>query len=109
MYQALKEKKVDLIAANSTDGLIPALKLTILADDKQYFPPYEAVPIFNRSTLTKYPDLQGAIDKLAGVISTETMQQMNYRVDNQSIPVEQVVREFLESKPQLRSAVKQPA
>jgi osmoprotectant transport system permease protein len=109
MYQALKEKKVDLIAANSTDGLIPALKLTILADDKQYFPPYEAVPIFNRSTLTKYPDLQSAIDKLTGVISTETMQQMNYRVDNQSIPVEQVVREFLESKPQLRSPVKQPA
>ncbi len=102
IYQALKEKKVDLIAANSTDGLIPALKLQILADDKNYFPPYEAVPIFNRATLTKYPDLQVAIDKLAGVISTEAMQQMNYLVDNRSIPVERVVSEFLASKPQLR-------
>ena len=102
LYQALKEKQVDLIAANSTDGLIPALKLQILADDKNYFPPYEAVPVFNRSTLTKYPALQTAISKLAGVISTEAMQQMNYRVDNRSIPIERVVREFLASKPQLR-------
>ncbi len=106
MYQALKEKKVDLIAANSTDGLIPALKLTILTDDKKYFPPYEAVPIFNRSTLTKYPELEPAIAKLAGVISTAAMQQMNYRVDNQSIPVERVAREFLASQPQLQSPVK---
>ena len=44
MYQALKEKKVDFIAASSTDGLIPVLNLVILADDKQYFPPYEACP-----------------------------------------------------------------
>jgi osmoprotectant transport system permease protein len=102
LYQALKEKQVDLIAANSTDGMIPALKLQILADDKNYFPPYEAVPVFSRATLTKYPTLQTAIDKLAGVISTEAMQQMNYRVDNRSIPVERVVREFLASKPQLR-------
>jgi osmoprotectant transport system permease protein len=98
MYQALKEKKVDLIAANSTDGLIPALKLQILADDKNYFPPYEAVPVFNQATLNKYPSLQPAIAKLAGVISTEAMQQMNYRVDNRSIPVERVVSEFLASK-----------
>jgi osmoprotectant transport system permease protein len=102
LYQALKQKQVDLIAANSTDGLIPALKLQILADDRNYFPPYEGVPIFNRATLAKYPVLQTAIAKLAGVISTEAMQQMNYRVDSRSIPIERVVREFLASKPQLR-------
>lgn len=96
MYQALKEKKVDLIAANSTDGLIPALNLTILADDRHYFPPYDAVPIFNQATLKKYPELEKVIDKLAGSISTEAMQQMNYRVDNESRPVERVVREFIQ-------------
>jgi osmoprotectant transport system permease protein len=101
MYQALKEKKVDLIAANSTDGLIPALNLTILADDRHYFPPYDAVPIFNQATLKKYPELEKVIDKLAGAISTEAMQQMNYRVDNESRPVERVVREFIQSQAQL--------
>ncbi|MBW4642271.1 MAG: ABC transporter permease subunit [Goleter apudmare HA4340-LM2] len=95
MYQALKEKKVDFIAANSTDGLIPALNLLILDDDKQYFPPYQAVPVFNQATLRKYPELGVAINQLAGLISTAEMQKMNYQVDNQSRPVEQVVEEFL--------------
>ncbi len=98
MYQALKEKKVDLIAANSTDGLIPVLDLVILEDDKQYFPPYQAVPIFNRAVLTKYPKLRSAIKQLAGLISTKDIQNMNYRVDNKSMPVDRVVREWLNSK-----------
>ena len=83
MYKALTEKKVDLIAANSTDGLIPVLKLVILEDDKQYFPPYQAVPVFNQATLEKYPELRGVIEGLAGEISTVEMQKMNYQVDNQ--------------------------
>ncbi|MBD2691920.1 glycine betaine ABC transporter substrate-binding protein [Anabaena catenula] len=101
MYQALKEKKVDLIAANSTDGLIPVLNLVILADDKNYFPPYEAVPIFNQEILKKYPELREAINQLAGLISTEEIQKMNYQVDNQSRPVEAVVRGFLQTKSKL--------
>jgi osmoprotectant transport system permease protein len=103
MYKALSEKKVDLIAANSTDGLIPVLKLVILEDDKKYFPPYEAVPIFNQAILNKYPELQAAINQLSGLISNEEMQNMNYQVDNQSRPVEEVVKEFIKTKSQLES------
>ncbi|BAY76560.1 substrate-binding region of ABC-type glycine betaine transport system [Nostoc linckia NIES-25] len=98
IYQAIKEKKVDLIAGNSTDGLIAVLNLVILEDDKKYFPPYEAVPVFNQAILERYPELRKAINQLAGLISTEEMQKMNYQVDNQSLPVEQVVREWLKSK-----------
>jgi osmoprotectant transport system permease protein len=98
MYQALKEQKVDLIAANSTDGLIPVLDLVILADDQKYFPPYQAVPIFNQAILTKYPELRPAIDRLAGMISTKDIQNMNYQVDNKSMPVDRVVRAWLKSK-----------
>ncbi len=101
MYQALKEKKVDLIAGDSTAGLIPVLNLFILEDDKKYFPPYEAVPVFNQEILKKYPKLGEAINQLSGLISTEEMQKMNYQVDNQSRPVAQVVREFIKSKPEL--------
>ncbi|MGM3309452.1 glycine betaine ABC transporter substrate-binding protein [Anabaena sp. WFMT] len=101
MYQALKEKKVDLIAANSTDGLIPVLNLVILEDDKSYFPPYQAIPIFSQATLKKYPELRTSINQLAGLVSTEEMQKMNYQVDNKSRPVEQVVNEFLKSKSKL--------
>ena len=98
MYQALAQKKVDLIAGNSTDGLIPVLNLFILEDDKNYFPPYQAVPIFNQATLQKYPQVRDAIAQLSGLISNEEMQKMNYQVDNQSRPAEIVVREWLKSK-----------
>ena len=98
MYQALKQKSVDLIAANSTDGLISVLNLVILADDKKYFPPYQAVPIFNQATLTKYPELVAVINQLAGAISTQDIQNMNYLVDNRSRSVAIVVKEWLKSK-----------
>lgn len=98
MYEALKQKQVDLIAANSTDGLIPVLDLVILADDKKYFPPYQAVPVFNQQILEKYPELEPAINQLVGKISTTQMQKMNYQVDNQSLAVEDVVREWLKSE-----------
>ena len=95
MYKALVAKQVDLVAGNSTDGLIPILNLVVLEDDKRYFPPYEAVPIFNQETLTKYPQIVEAISQLAGTISAEAIQQMNYQVDEQSLPVEEVVNQFL--------------
>ena len=98
MYQALKDKQVDLIAANSTDGLIPVLDLVILEDDKKYFPPYQAVPVFNQATLTKYPELRSVVNQLAGLISTKDIQDMNYQVDNKSMPIDRVVRAWLKSK-----------
>ena len=98
MYQALKDKSVDLIAASSTDGLIPILNLVVLEDDKKYFPPYQAVPVFNQATLKKYPEVRTAIARLAGLISTQDIQKMNYQVDNRSMPAAQVVRAWLKSK-----------
>jgi osmoprotectant transport system permease protein len=98
IYQALANKKVDIVAGNSTDGLISVFNLFILEDDKKYFPPYEAVPIFNQNTLTKYPQLKDAIAQLTGKITAKEMQQMNYQVDDRSVPVKQVVAEFLSAK-----------
>jgi osmoprotectant transport system permease protein len=98
IYQALANNKVDIVAGNSTDGLIPVLNLFILKDDKKYFPPYEAVPIFNQNTMTKYPQLKDAIAQLTGKITAKEMQQMNYQVDDRSVPVKQVVAKFLSTK-----------
>ena len=98
MYKALAEGQVDLVAGNSTDGLISVLNLFMLKDDKQYFPPYEAVPVFNQEFLEEYPEVEEAVSQLTGLISAEEMRQMNYLVDNETRPIEEVVREFLESK-----------
>ncbi|MDJ0650956.1 MAG: glycine betaine ABC transporter substrate-binding protein [Xenococcaceae cyanobacterium MO_188.B19] len=99
MYKALAQKQVDLVAGNSTDGLIPVLKLVVLEDDKKYFPPYEAVPVFNQETLAKYREIEPALANLAGFITAEQMQQMNYEVDNQLRPVAEVVKEFFTKNP----------
>jgi osmoprotectant transport system substrate-binding protein len=98
LTRALKDKQVDLIAGNNTDGLIPALDLFVLEDDRHYFPPYEAVPVVRREALTQHPGLGNAIDKLAGKISDEEMRQLNYRVDGQHRDPKQVVAEFRHSK-----------
>jgi osmoprotectant transport system substrate-binding protein len=95
LTRALKDKQVDLIAGNTTDGLIPALDLFVLEDDKHYFPPYEALPIIRQEALTRHPEVRGALDELAGKISDADMRQLNYAVDGQHQDVKQVVREFL--------------
>jgi osmoprotectant transport system substrate-binding protein len=98
LTRALKEHQVDLIAGNMTDGLIPALDLFVLADDKRYFPPYEAVPVIRQQTLTEHPEIRAALDSLAGKISDEEMRRLNYQVDGKKRDVKDVVRELLRSK-----------
>jgi osmoprotectant transport system substrate-binding protein len=95
LYRALQEKQVDLVAGNSTDGAITALDLFVLADDRRYFPPYEAVPIVRRATLDKFPALRPTLEKLAGTITDADMRRMNYAVDGAHRDVAEVVREFL--------------
>lgn len=95
MYQAIREKKVDLISGFSTDGRIKAYNLRGLQDDLGYFPPYYAAPLVRGETLRAYPQLQDALTKLAGKISNEKMAELNYQVDRLKRPTMQVVREFL--------------
>jgi glycine betaine/choline ABC-type transport system substrate-binding protein len=98
LTRALKDHQVDLIAGNMTDGLIPALDLFVLEDDKHYFPPYEAVAVVREQTLEEYPEIRGALAELGGKISDAEMRQLNYAVDGQKKDVKQVVADFLRSK-----------
>jgi osmoprotectant transport system substrate-binding protein len=98
LARALKDKQVDLAAGNTTDGLIPALDLFVLEDDKHYFPPYEAVPIIRQEMLAHHPEVGQALNELAGKISDDDMRQLNYAVDGQHRDVKQVVGEFLRKK-----------
>ena len=98
LARALKEKQVDLIAGNTTDGLIPALDLIVLEDDRHYFPPYEAVAVIRQPTLARHPEVGRALDELAGKISDQDMQQLNYVVDGQHRDIKEVVQDFLKKK-----------
>jgi osmoprotectant transport system substrate-binding protein len=98
LYRALKEKQVDLVAGNSTDGLIVALDLAVLDDDLHYFPPYDAVPIVREEVLARHPTVLHALTELGGKISAEEMRRLNYAVDGEHRDVKQVVRDFLQAK-----------
>ena len=98
MYRALAAKNVDLVAGGPTDGLISVLNLFMLEDDKNYFPPYEAVPIFNQATLKQYPQLKPIIEELSGQISFQEMRELNYLVDYKKKSVKKVVKDFLSKK-----------
>lgn len=94
IYRALVEHQVDVVAGNSTDGLIDALGLVALVDNLHYFPPYDAVPIVRESTLRWFPQLRGALADLGGKLSESDIRKLNYAVDAQHQDVAAVVREF---------------
>jgi osmoprotectant transport system substrate-binding protein len=97
IYRALQDHKVDIVAGNSTDGVIDSLHLTILEDDRHYFPPYDAVPIVRRATLEKFPQLRGTLAELAGKITGADIRHLNYLVDGEQRDVAAVVREYRQS------------
>ena len=94
LYRALMEHQVDMIAASSTDGPIQALHLTVLEDDRHYFPPYQAVPLVRDDALARWPEIGVALSALAGRITADDMRAMNEAVDGQHRDPAEVVREF---------------
>lgn len=95
LYQALEARKVDLIAANSTDGLVSALDVKVLEDDRGYFPPYECAVVARTDTLGRFPRLRAAIGELSGRLTDDAMRRLNYQVDGRHRAVAEVAAEFL--------------
>jgi osmoprotectant transport system substrate-binding protein len=95
LYRALQNNQVDMVAGSNTDGLIAALDLVVLEDDRHYFPPYDAVPIVRRATLDRHPEVAAALQKLSGRISADDMRRMNYAVDGEKKDAAAVVKDFL--------------
>jgi osmoprotectant transport system substrate-binding protein len=98
LARTLQGHQIDIAAGNTTDGLIPALDFFVLEDDKHYFPPYEAVPVIRQQALQQHPELTQVLSQLAGKISDQEMQKLNYSVDGQHRDATEVVREFLHQK-----------
>lgn len=94
-YRALADGQVDLIAGNSTDGLIAALDLVALRDDRHYFPPYQAAPVMRAALLKRHPEVRAALDELAGSISDDEMRHLNALADVQHRELRTIAREWL--------------
>jgi osmoprotectant transport system substrate-binding protein len=98
LYRALVDHQVDIVAGNSTDGLIDSLHLLALEDNLHYFPPYDAVPIVRHDAFEKFPQLRAALDDLHNKISAADMRHLNAQVDADQRDVAAVVRAFRAAK-----------
>lgn len=94
LYRAMEQKQVDMVAASSTDGMLATLGLRVLEDDQHFFPPYEAVILVRKNTLTEHANLRGCLEALSGSISAEEMRRMNRQADSGG-SMEQIARDFL--------------
>jgi len=96
LYRSLQNHAVDIVAGSNTDGLIAALGLVVLEDDRHYFPPYDAVPIVRSKLLHRFSSARSAFHGLAGRITADDMRKMNYAVDGEKKDAAAVAREFLQ-------------
>jgi osmoprotectant transport system substrate-binding protein len=93
LYKSLVEKRVDMVVGSMTDPFIDILGLTVLDDDRKYFPQYDAALVVRTACLNSHPHLREALEKLSGKISDEEMRTMNHEVLSSS--AEAVAKSFL--------------
>jgi osmoprotectant transport system permease protein len=94
-YVALTNGGTDVVDAFSTDGLLKKFNLAVLKDDKDYFPPYYAIPLIRDETLKAYPEVEPLLDELGKLLTNETMMNLNYQVDIEQKKPEDVAHQFL--------------
>ncbi len=95
IFRALRDGQIDVGVANSTDGLIAAMNLRMLEDDRKYFPPYDAAMVARSDTLSRFPKLRGVLDALGGTLDEARMQLLNHEIDGKQRRLEEVAREVL--------------
>jgi osmoprotectant transport system substrate-binding protein len=98
VYQALRDKQVDVGLVFATDGRIPAFDFVVLQDDKGFFPSYALTPVVRKETLDKNPKLAEALNALSAKLDDNTMAKLNASVDVDKKTVEEVSTSFLKSQ-----------
>ncbi|WP_119461580.1 glycine betaine ABC transporter substrate-binding protein [Rhodospirillaceae bacterium SYSU D60014] len=97
-YKALANGDVDIVSVQATDGLIAAMDLTLLKDDKEFFPNYALTPVIRQDTLEEHPGLKDILESLSTGLDDPTMQRLNGEVDVQQKTIEDVARSYLEEQ-----------
>ena len=96
VYQAAANGKMDVVLAYTSDGRISAFDLKVLEDDKHFFPPYDTSAVARNEVLDDHPELKDILQKLSDKISTEKMQELNYKADGNMREPSIIAKEFLE-------------
>jgi len=95
LYRALEQGQVNMVAGNTTDGMLSVLDVKVLDDDQKAFPPYQASLVARFAALREHPGLEAALTQLSGKIDGKEIQKLNYEVDGHHRPARDVAAEFL--------------
>lgn len=96
-YTAIENNETQITEAFSTDGMLAEYELVVLEDDKNFFPPYHAVPVIREDTAQNHPEVLAELEKLNGFIDEDSMRQLNYRVDVLKENPREVAEDFLKT------------
>ncbi len=99
IYRAVAAGEIDVTAGDATSGLIDALHLAVLEDDRHYFPVYDAVPVARAAALRAAPAMAEALRGLEGRLTADRMRLMNAAVDRDRQAPADVARAFLQTLP----------
>jgi len=97
-YQALAGKQIDVVNGYSTDGMISAMKLVRLRDDKNLWPPYYLAPVVRKDALDANPKIAEVLNRVSAMLNEASMAEMNYKVDGDKMEPKDVARDFLKAK-----------
>ena len=97
-YRALQSAEIDLTDAYTTDGTLPQFDLTLLEDDRDFFPKYYGVVVARAELAQRYPRSWAALRRLDGRLDEPTMISLNAGVDNKLRSVEETARTFLRAR-----------
>ncbi|MFC2424870.1 glycine betaine ABC transporter substrate-binding protein [Fusobacterium polymorphum] len=97
-YQAMKDKKIDVMVIFTTDGQLAISDVVVLEDDKKMYPSYRAGTVVRSEILSQHPELKGVLEKLNNILDDKTMADLNYQVESKGKKPEDVAREYLQEK-----------
>ncbi len=98
LYQALRDKQVDVSLVFATDGRVPAFNFVVLKDDKGFFPAYALAPVVTKKYLDANPRLTEILNALSAKLDDTTMARLNASVDVDKKAVDDVAQTFLKQQ-----------
>lgn len=96
-YKALNKGKIDVMVIFTTDGQLSVSDVTVLNDDKHFYPSYLCGNVIRTEVLKEHPELNDIFQSLTNTISDEAMAKMNYEVESEDKEPREVAREFLQN------------
>ena len=94
-YDAIRQKEIDVVNAFTTDGQLSSSNVTVLADDKGFYPSYMCGFVVRDEVLAAHPELLDVFKKVEHILTDEKMAAMNYQVEVEGQDPEAVATNFL--------------